>query len=80
MTRAARWARSRRKPRANISSRVQAQDDYAIARLTRAQDAQKSGAFDREIVAVEVTTRKGTETGQRRRTAGARATPTRSRR
>ena len=40
----------------------QAQDDYAITSLTRAQDAQKSGAFDREIVPVEVTTRKGTET------------------
>ncbi len=39
-----------------------AQDDYAIASLTRAQAAQQSGAFDREIVAVEVTTRKGTET------------------
>ncbi|RJF85366.1 acetyl-CoA C-acyltransferase [Sphingomonas cavernae] len=40
----------------------QAQDDYAIASLTRAQDAQKSGAFDREIVAVEITGRKGVET------------------
>ncbi len=39
-----------------------AQDDYAIASLTRAQDAQKSGGFDREIVAVEVKTRKGIET------------------
>ncbi|MES2754306.1 MAG: acetyl-CoA C-acyltransferase [Pseudomonadota bacterium] len=39
-----------------------AQDDYAITSLTRAQAAQTSGAFDREIVAVEVTTRKGTET------------------
>jgi acetyl-CoA C-acetyltransferase len=39
-----------------------AQDDYAIASLTRAQAAQASGAFDREIVAVEITGRKGTET------------------
>ena len=38
------------------------QDDYAIESLTRAQKAQSSGAFDREIVAVEVKTRKGTET------------------
>lgn len=38
-----------------------AQDDYAIASLTRAQAAQQSGAFDREIVPVEVKTRKGTE-------------------
>ncbi|MCW6529847.1 thiolase family protein [Sphingomonas lycopersici] len=39
-----------------------AQDDYAIASLTRAQAAQQSGAFDREIVAVEVKGRKGVET------------------
>ena len=39
-----------------------AQDDYAIASLERAQAAQKSGAFDREIVAVEVVGRKGTDT------------------
>jgi acetyl-CoA C-acetyltransferase len=39
-----------------------AQDDYAIASLTRAQAAQASGAFDREIVPVEVTGRKGTTT------------------
>ena len=39
-----------------------AQDDYAIASLTRAQAAQTSGAFDREIVPVEITGRKGTET------------------
>lgn len=38
------------------------QDDYAIESLNRAQAAQKSGAFDREIVAVEVKTRKGTDT------------------
>jgi acetyl-CoA C-acetyltransferase len=36
-----------------------AQDDYAIASLERAQKAQTSGAFDREIVAVEVQGRKG---------------------
>ncbi|MBS0504139.1 MAG: acetyl-CoA C-acyltransferase [Proteobacteria bacterium] len=35
------------------------QDDYAIASLTRAQQAQKSGAFDREIVPVTVASRKG---------------------
>ena len=40
----------------------EAQDQFAIASLTRAQSAQKSGAFDREIVAVEVTGRKGTTT------------------
>jgi acetyl-CoA C-acetyltransferase len=39
-----------------------AQDDYAIESLTRAQNAQKSGWFDKEIVAVEVKTRKGAET------------------
>ena len=39
-----------------------AQDDYAIASLERAQAAQKSGAFEREIVAVEVVGRKGTDT------------------
>ncbi|MGS1017094.1 acetyl-CoA C-acyltransferase [Allosphingosinicella humi] len=38
------------------------QDDYAIASLTRAQQAQTSGAFDREIVAVEIAGRKGTVT------------------
>lgn len=36
-----------------------AQDDYAIASLTRAKAAQASGAFDREITPVEVKTRKG---------------------
>ncbi len=35
------------------------QDDYAIASLQRAQRAQTSGAFDREIVAVEIHGRKG---------------------
>lgn len=39
-----------------------AQDDYAIASLERAQAAQKSGAFDREIVSVDVVGRKGTTT------------------
>ena len=39
-----------------------AQDDYAVASLTRAQHAQSSGGFDREIVAVVVKGRKGTET------------------
>jgi acetyl-CoA C-acetyltransferase len=36
-----------------------AQDDYAIESLTRAQKAQSTGAFDREIAPVEVATRKG---------------------
>ena len=36
----------------------EAQDEYAIASLTRAQQAQASGAFDREIVAVQVAGRK----------------------
>jgi acetyl-CoA C-acetyltransferase len=43
----------------------EAQDEYAITSLTRAQQAQTSGAFDREIVPVEVKTRKGTETVDR---------------
>ena len=42
-----------------------AQDDYAIASLTRAKAAQTSGAFDREIAPVEITGRKGTETVDR---------------
>jgi acetyl-CoA C-acetyltransferase len=40
----------------------QAQDDFAIASLQRAQKAQASGAFDREIVPVEVKGRKGITT------------------
>jgi acetyl-CoA C-acetyltransferase len=36
-----------------------AQDDYAIASLTRAQEAQAKGWFEREIVAVEIAGRKG---------------------
>ncbi|WP_019515107.1 acetyl-CoA C-acyltransferase [Sphingomonas sp. Mn802worker] len=40
----------------------ESQDDFAIRSLERAQAAQKSGAFDREIVAVEITGRKGTTT------------------
>ena len=40
----------------------EAQDDYAIASLTRAQQAQRSGGFDRELVPVEVKTRKGVVT------------------
>ena len=38
------------------------QDDYAIASLTRAQKAQSSGAFDREITPVEIAGRKGVTT------------------
>ena len=37
----------------------ESQDDYAIASLTRAQQAQAEGWFDREIVAVEIKGRKG---------------------
>ena len=37
------------------------QDEYAIESLTRAQRAQTSGDFDREITPVEVKTRKGVE-------------------
>ena len=37
-------------------------DDYAVESLHRAQRAQTSGAFDREIVAVEVAGRRGTTT------------------
>lgn len=40
----------------------EAMDEYAILSLTRARQATESGAFHREIVPVEVTTRKGTET------------------
>jgi acetyl-CoA C-acetyltransferase len=40
----------------------QAQDEFAIASLQRAQKAQQSGAFDREIVPVEVKGRKGVTT------------------
>ncbi len=43
----------------------QQQDDYAIASLTRAQAAQNNGWFDREITAVEVKTRRGSETVDR---------------
>ncbi len=38
------------------------QDDYALASLSRALEAQSSGAFVDEITAVDVTTRKGTDT------------------
>ncbi len=37
------------------------QDDYAIESLARANAAIESGAFDGEVVPVEITTRKGTE-------------------
>ena len=40
----------------------EAQDEFAIASLTRAQKAQASGGFDREIVPVEIKTRKGVVT------------------
>ena len=39
-----------------------AQDEYALRSLSRAKEAIANGAFDREIVAVDVITRKGTET------------------
>ncbi len=38
----------------------EAQDEYALRSLSRAKAAIESGAFDREIVAVDVTTRSGT--------------------
>ncbi|MCC7268977.1 MAG: acetyl-CoA C-acyltransferase [Caulobacteraceae bacterium] len=38
------------------------QDAYAVSSLARARQAQESGAFDREIVAVEVKGRRGVET------------------
>jgi acetyl-CoA C-acetyltransferase len=47
---------------ANYQFTRQAMDDYAIESLHRAQRAQASGAFDREIVAVEVAGRKSTTT------------------
>lgn len=40
----------------------EAMDEYAISSLARARAAVESGAFAREIVPVEVTSRKGTET------------------
>ncbi|WP_242417293.1 acetyl-CoA C-acyltransferase [Sphingomonas panni] len=40
----------------------EAQDAFAIESLRRAQAAQSSGAFDREIVPVEIAARKGTTT------------------
>jgi len=40
----------------------EAQDEYAIASLDRAQKAQREGWFDREIVPVEVSGRKGSVT------------------
>ncbi len=39
-----------------------AQDDYALASLSRALEAQSSGGFDGEIVPVEVATRNGSVT------------------
>ena len=39
----------------------EAQDEYALRSLSRANEAIASGAFDREIVAVEIVGRKGTE-------------------
>jgi len=39
----------------------EAQDAYAVESLTRARRGVETGAFTREIAAVEVTTRKGTE-------------------
>ncbi|RTL17858.1 MAG: acetyl-CoA C-acetyltransferase, partial [Sphingomonadaceae bacterium] len=47
---------------ANYQFTRAAMDDYAIRSLTRAQAAQTSGAFDREIVPVEVKGRKGSTT------------------
>ncbi len=38
----------------------QAQDDYALASLSRAQEAQSKGAFDAEIAPVDVTQRRST--------------------
>ncbi|WP_136163589.1 acetyl-CoA C-acyltransferase [Sphingomonas flavalba] len=38
------------------------QDEYAVTSLERAKRAQQSGAFDREIVAVDIAGRKGTTT------------------
>jgi acetyl-CoA C-acetyltransferase len=38
------------------------QDDYALASLSRALDAQENGAFSEEITPVTLTTRKGTST------------------
>ncbi len=40
----------------------EAQDEYALRSLSRAKEAIGNGAFDREIVAVDVTTRAGTTT------------------
>jgi acetyl-CoA C-acetyltransferase len=40
----------------------EAQDEYALRSLTRANEAIASGAFDREVVGVEVVSRAGTST------------------
>jgi acetyl-CoA C-acetyltransferase len=40
----------------------EAMDEYAVGSLTKARRAIETGAFDREVTAVEVKTRKGTET------------------
>jgi acetyl-CoA C-acetyltransferase len=40
----------------------EAMDEYAVGSLTKARRAVETGTFDREVVAVEVKTRKGAET------------------
>jgi len=40
----------------------EAQDDFAVRSLARAKDAQASGAFDREMIAVEIAGRNGSDT------------------
>ena len=40
----------------------EAQDEYALRSLSRAKEAIANGSFDREIVAVDIVSRKGTET------------------
>ncbi|MGD9862477.1 MAG: acetyl-CoA C-acyltransferase [Pseudodonghicola sp.] len=57
----------------------EAQDDYALQSLTNALEAQRSGAFDGEIAAVTVKTRKGevvTDTDEQPQTARPEKIPT----
>jgi acetyl-CoA acetyltransferase len=62
MSPAAQWVRSPKKPARNINSRAKLRMSIALRSLSRANEAIASGAFDREIVPVEVVGRKGTET------------------
>ena len=59
MRKAARWAASRSAPPTNISSPARTWTIIALASLSRAQDAIKSGYFATEIAPVTIKGRKG---------------------